>query len=165
MPSSTQQATHQTQQTQQAGPGRDRWAALALLCSSALMVILDGSVLNVALPSVQRDLGFSPAGLAWVANSYLVAFGGLLLLAGRLGDLVGRRQVFIAGLLVFSAASLACGLAWSPEVLVIARFVQGVGGALASGCSPSPGSRPPRSASSRSPAPVVPPSARWSAGS
>ncbi len=111
---------------------RSRWLALVVLCVGMLMVILDQTIVNVALPSIQADLGFSAAGLAWVVNGYLIAFGGLLLLAGRLGDLIGRRQVFLTGLLVFSVASLLCGLAESPGMLIAARFVQGVGGALAS---------------------------------
>ena len=97
-----------------------------------LMTILDQTIVNVALPSIQEDLGFSRSGLAWVVNAYLVAFGGLLLLSGRLGDLAGRRTVLVAGLSVFTAASLLCGVATSPGALVAARFVQGVGGALAS---------------------------------
>ncbi|MGC4817399.1 MFS transporter [Micromonospora sp. DT63] len=108
-----------------------RWPALLVLCAGSLMIILDGSVVSVALPSVQRDLGFTAAGLAWVVNAYLVAFGGLLLLAGRLGDLLGRRRVFLAGVVLFTLASLACATATGPAVLVAARFGQGVGGALA----------------------------------
>ena len=96
------------------------------------MIILDSTVVNVALPSIQSDLDFTQSGLAWVMNAYLIAFGGLLLLAGRLGDLVGRKSVFMAGLAVFTIASLVCGMAQSSEVLVAARFVQGVGGALTS---------------------------------
>src|SRR4051794_29898991 len=111
---------------------RSRWLALVVLCVGMLMVILDQTIVNVALPSIQADLGFSAAGLAWVVNGYLIAFGGLLLLAGRLGDLIGRRQVFLTGLLVFSVASLLCGLASSPGMLIAARFIQGIGGALAS---------------------------------
>ncbi len=95
------------------------------------MIVLDGTVVNVALPSIQSDLGFSQADLAWVVNAYMIAFGGLLLLAGRLGDLIGSKRVFIAGLIAFTAASLLCGLAWTRELLVAARFVQGVGGAMA----------------------------------
>jgi EmrB/QacA subfamily drug resistance transporter len=109
-----------------------RWLALVVLCAGMLMIILDQTIVNVALPSIQRDLGFSQAGLAWVVNAYLIAFGGLLLLAGRLGDLIGRRRVFLSGLAVFTAASLLCGLADSQEWLIAARFVQGVGGALGS---------------------------------
>src|SRR3954447_12075256 len=90
-----------------------RWPALVVLCAGMLMIILDQTIVNVALPSIQRDLGFSQSGLAWVVNAYLVAFGGLLLLAGRLGDLIGRRRVFLAGLAVFTAASLLCGAAQS----------------------------------------------------
>jgi EmrB/QacA subfamily drug resistance transporter len=97
-----------------------------------LMIVLDATVVNVALPSIQNDLRFTQSSLAWVVNAYLIAFGGLLLLAGRFGDLIGRRSVFMAGLVVFTVASLACGLAQSQEVLVIARFVQGVGGAMTS---------------------------------
>ena len=109
-----------------------RWLALVVLCAGMLMIILDQTIVNVALPAIQEDLGFSAAGLAWVVNAYLIAFGGLLLLAGRLGDLIGRRTVFLAGLAVFTLASLLCGLSVSPEMLIAARFVQGVGGALAS---------------------------------
>jgi EmrB/QacA subfamily drug resistance transporter len=97
-----------------------------------LMIILDSTVVNVALPSIQRDLGFKQASLAWVVNAYLITFGGLLLLAGRLGDLAGRKRVFMAGLGLFTLASLLCGAAQSQEMLVAARFVQGVGGALTS---------------------------------
>jgi EmrB/QacA subfamily drug resistance transporter len=109
---------------------RNRWAALYVLCIGALMIVLDATVVNVALPSIQDDLGFSASSLAWVVNAYLIAFGGLLLLAGRIGDLIGRRTVFLAGLGLFSVASLACGLATSEAMLVAARFVQGIGGAL-----------------------------------
>ena len=109
-----------------------RWLALVVLCAGMLMVILDQTIVNVALPTIQEDLGFSAAGLAWVVNAYLIAFGGLLLLAGRLGDLIGRRTIFLAGLAVFTLASLLCGLSGSPEMLIAARFVQGVGGALSS---------------------------------
>jgi EmrB/QacA subfamily drug resistance transporter len=111
---------------------RSRWAALVVLCAGMLMIVLDATVVNVALPAIQSDLGFSQSGLAWVVNAYLIAFGGLLLLAGRLGDLLSRRRVLLAGLGVFTAASLACGIAQSQQVLVAARFVQGVGGAMTS---------------------------------
>jgi EmrB/QacA subfamily drug resistance transporter len=113
-------------------PDRSRWIALVVLCVGVLMIVLDATVVNVALPSIQSDLGFSQADLAWVVNAYLIAFGGLLLLAGRLGDLISRRGVFLAGLAVFTLASLLCGSAQSKEVLVAARFVQGVGGAMTS---------------------------------
>jgi EmrB/QacA subfamily drug resistance transporter len=96
------------------------------------MVILDGTIVNVALPSIQSDLGFTQSNLAWVVNSYLIAFGGLLLLSGRLGDLVGRKRILIAGLVVFTVASLLCGLSVTPEQLIAARFIQGIGGALSS---------------------------------
>ncbi|HWB68789.1 MAG TPA: DHA2 family efflux MFS transporter permease subunit, partial [Solirubrobacterales bacterium] len=111
---------------------RSRWVALIVLCVGMLMIVLDATIVNVALPSIQDDLGFSQSSLAWVVNAYLIAFGGLLLLAGRLGDLIGRRSVFLGGLTLFTLASLACGLAQSQEVLVAARFIQGVGGALTS---------------------------------
>src|SRR5207244_6832689 len=87
-----------------------RWRALVVLCAGMLMIILDQTIVNVALPSIQRDLGFSQSSLAWVVNAYLIAFGGLLLLAGRLGDLIGRKTVFLTGLAVFTVASLWCGL-------------------------------------------------------
>jgi EmrB/QacA subfamily drug resistance transporter len=109
-----------------------RWIAVYVLCVGALMIVLDATVVNVALPSIQNDLGFSQSSLAWVVNAYLIAFGGLLLLAGRFGDLIGRKSVFMAGLGVFTVASLLCGLAQSQELLVAARFVQGVGGAMTS---------------------------------
>jgi EmrB/QacA subfamily drug resistance transporter len=111
---------------------RNRWIALYVLCTGMLMIVLDITVVNVALPSIQEDLGFSASGLAWVVNGYLIAFGGLLLLSGRLGDLLGRRNVFLAGLAVFVLASVLCGVAQSQEVLVGARFIQGVGGAMTS---------------------------------
>ncbi|HMJ04257.1 MAG TPA: DHA2 family efflux MFS transporter permease subunit, partial [Conexibacter sp.] len=123
--------TAQDRPPQQA-TGRERWIALVVLCAGFLMIILDQTIVNVALPSIQDDLGFSQSSLAWVVNAYLIAFGGLLLLAGRLGDLIGRKRVFLAGLAVFALASLACGLATSQEVLIGARFVQGVGGAMTS---------------------------------
>ncbi|MEZ5076384.1 MAG: DHA2 family efflux MFS transporter permease subunit [Solirubrobacterales bacterium] len=111
---------------------RSRWLALIVLCAGMLMIVLDATIVNVALPSIQDDLGFSQSSLAWVVNAYLIAFGGLLLLAGRLGDLLGRRDVFLVGLSLFAVASLACGVAGSQAVLVGARFIQGVGGALSS---------------------------------
>jgi EmrB/QacA subfamily drug resistance transporter len=111
---------------------RGRWIALVVLCVGVLMIILDSTVVNVALPSIQHDLGFSQANLAWVVNAYLISFGGLLLLAGRLGDLLGRRRVFLVGMVLFTAASALCGLSDSQVLLVTARFVQGIGGALTS---------------------------------
>ncbi|MFC5663499.1 MFS transporter [Kitasatospora misakiensis] len=130
-------------------PTRSRALALAVLCAGMLMIVLDGSIVTVALPAIQRDLGFTSADLTWTVNAYLIAFGGLLLLAGRLGDLVGRRKVFVAGLLLFTAASLLCALATDQGMLIAARFLQGVGGALASSVSlgmivtlfPEPGER------------------------
>ncbi|MCF2532512.1 MFS transporter [Yinghuangia soli] len=112
-----------------------RSLALALLCLGMLMVILDGTIVTVALPAIGEDLGFSAANLAWIMNIYMIAFGGLLLLAGRLGDIFGRKRMFLAGLAVFTVASLLCGVATSPEMLLIARFLQGAGGAMASAVS------------------------------
>jgi EmrB/QacA subfamily drug resistance transporter len=109
-----------------------RWLALVVLSAGMLMIILDATIVNVALPAIQNDLGFSQPNLAWVVNAYLIAFGGLLLLAGRLGDLLGRKRLFLLGLVVFTAASLLCGLANSPTLLITARFIQGAGGALTS---------------------------------
>jgi len=110
--------------------GERPWAALALVCFGALMIVLDGTIVNIALPSIQRDLGFSQAGLAWVVNAYILTFGGFLLLGGRAADLIGRRTVFTVGLAIFTAASLACGLASTQWVLMAARAVQGIGGAI-----------------------------------
>src|SRR5690242_20226137 len=119
--------------TAHSSPNRDtRWLALVVLCAGMLMIVLDATVVNVALPSIQNDLGFSQSGLAWVVNAYLIAFGGLLLLAGRLGDLLGGRRIFLAGVALFTAASLLCGVAQSSWWLVAARFIQGVGGAMTS---------------------------------
>jgi EmrB/QacA subfamily drug resistance transporter len=109
-----------------------RGTALGVLSAAGLMTILDGSIVTVAMPAIQQDVGFSPAGLSWMVNAYLIPFGGLLLLAGRLGDLIGRRAMFLAGNAVFTAASLLAGLATGPGTLIAARFVQGVGSAMAS---------------------------------
>src|SRR5438270_521419 len=111
---------------------RRRWLALVVVCLAQLMNTLDGTIVNVALPTIQADLHFSQANLTWVVNGYLITFGSFLLLAGRLGDLIGRKPVFLAGLLLFTAASAACGLAHDQVVLVAARLVQGVGGAVSS---------------------------------
>jgi EmrB/QacA subfamily drug resistance transporter len=111
---------------------RTRWLALYVLCAGMLMIVLDATIVNVALPSIQDDLGFSQNNLAWVINAYMIPFGGLLLLAGRMGDLLGQRRVFLFGLAIFTAASLLCAGAQSQEMLVGARFIQGIGGALAS---------------------------------
>ncbi|MER7672066.1 MFS transporter [Kitasatospora sp. NPDC096128] len=135
--------------TAPAAPARSRALALAVLCAGMLMIILDGSIVTVALPAIQDDLHFSPADLTWTVNAYLIAFGGLLLLAGRLGDLIGRKRVFVAGLALFTAASLLCAFATGQGVLIAARFLQGVGGAMASSVSlgmivtlfPEPGER------------------------
>src|SRR5881398_1668501 len=102
---------------------KNRWIALIVLCTGMLMIVLDVTVVNVALPSIQDDLGFSQSGLAWIVNAYLIAFGGLLLLAGRLGDLIGRRTIFLAGLTVFTLASVLCGVAQIQGLLVAARFI------------------------------------------
>jgi EmrB/QacA subfamily drug resistance transporter len=110
----------------------NRWAALYVLCAGVLMIVLDATVVNVALPSIKSDLDFTQNNLAWVVNAYLIAFGGLLLLSGRIGDLIGHRRVFLAGLAVFTGASLLCALSQSQEMLIASRFVQGAGGALAS---------------------------------
>jgi EmrB/QacA subfamily drug resistance transporter len=111
-------------------PDPRRWWALTLLCGAFFMVILDGTIVLVALPSIGADLGFSEQGLQWVLSAYALTFGGLLLLGGRAADLLGRRRVFIAGVLLFTTASLMCGLAWSPAALLAARVVQGVGAAI-----------------------------------
>jgi EmrB/QacA subfamily drug resistance transporter len=111
-------------------PDPRRWWALALLCGAIFMVLLDGTIVLVALPSIGADLGFSEQDLQWVLSAYALAFGGLLLLGGRAADLLGRRRVFMAGVLLFTAASLMCGLAWSPAALLAARVVQGVGAAI-----------------------------------
>ncbi|AXB47257.1 DHA2 family efflux MFS transporter permease subunit [Amycolatopsis albispora] len=113
-------------------PATARWFALSVLSAATLMVVLDGSVVTVALPWIQRDLGFSQAGLAWVVNAYLIAFAGSLLLSGRLGDLLGRRRIFLIGMVVFTVASLLCGIAADRTALVVFRFLQGAGGAMAS---------------------------------
>jgi EmrB/QacA subfamily drug resistance transporter len=107
-----------------------RWWALALLCGAFFMVILDASIVFVALPSIEADLGFSDQGLQWVVSAYALTFGGLLLLGGRAADLLGRRRVFMVGVLLFTGASLLCGLAWSPAALLAARALQGVGAAI-----------------------------------
>ena len=107
-----------------------RWWALALLCGAFFMVILDAAIVIVALPSIKADLGFTEQGLQWVLSAYAVTFGGLLLLGGRAADLLGRRRVFMAGLLIFTTASLLCGLAWAPAALLAARALQGVGAAV-----------------------------------
>jgi EmrB/QacA subfamily drug resistance transporter len=113
-------------------PDRGRWLALYVLCLGDLMIVLDSSIVNVALPSIRADLGFSQAGLAWVVNAYLLTFGGFLLLSGRLGDLYGNRRVFVAGVTGFTVASVACGLAPNAATLVVGRAIQGVGGAAVS---------------------------------
>lgn len=115
-----------------AGRTYSRWISLLVLCTGFLLIVVDSTVVNVALPSIQRDLGFTQAGLAWVVNAYLIAYGGLLLLAGRLGDLLGRKRVFLIGVVMFTVASVLCGLSFSQELLIAARFLQGIGGAVGS---------------------------------
>jgi EmrB/QacA subfamily drug resistance transporter len=114
------------------GRERRRWLALGVLCLGQLMMVLDATIVNVALPSIQRDLHFTQGSLTWVMNGYLITFGGFLLLAGRLGDLVGRKKVFLSGLVLFTAASVLCGVASDQTMLILARLLQGVGGAVAS---------------------------------
>jgi EmrB/QacA subfamily drug resistance transporter len=114
------------------GDERRRWISLVVLCAGFLMIILDQTIVNVALPSIQTDLHFTQSNLAWVVNAYLIAFGGLLLLVGRVGDLIGRKRIFLVGLTVFTAASVLCGLADTQGLLIGARFVQGIGGAMTS---------------------------------
>ncbi|MFD0069091.1 MFS transporter, partial [Streptomyces sp. NPDC127574] len=126
MPSRTGPTSHPTPRTY------SRRASLVVLCAGTLMTVLDGNIVTVAMPAIQEDLGFSAAGLAWVVNAYLSPLGGLQLLAGRLGDLVGRRRMFTAGLAVFTAASVLCGVATGPAPLIAARALQGVGGAMTS---------------------------------
>jgi EmrB/QacA subfamily drug resistance transporter len=111
---------------------RNRWLALYVLCAGMLMIVLDATIVNVALPTIQDSLGFSQSNLAWVVNAYMIPFGGLLLLAGRIGDLVGQRRIFLSGLAVFTVASVVCAASQSQEMLVGARFVQGIGGAFSS---------------------------------
>src|SRR5437764_5539709 len=115
-----------------AGADTRRWLGLVVVCLAQLMNTLDATIVNVALPTIQADLGFSQANLTWVVNAYLISYGSFLLLAGRLGDLVGRKRVFIAGLLIFTVASAMCGFAHDQAVLVAARFIQGIGGAVSS---------------------------------
>src|SRR5205823_10425799 len=111
---------------------RRRWIALAVLCLGQLMMVLDATIVNVALPAIQRELHFTQQNLTWVMNGYLITFGGFLLLAGRVGDLVGRKKVFLAGLVLFTAASMLCGVAGDQTMLIVARLLQGIGGAVAS---------------------------------
>jgi EmrB/QacA subfamily drug resistance transporter len=118
--------------TQSANADRRRWIALAVLCLGQLMMVLDATIVNVALPSIQRDLHFTQANLTWVIDGYMITFGGFLLLAGRFGDLVGRKRVFLSGLVLFVASSILCGVSDSQAMLIGARLLQGVGGAVAS---------------------------------
>src|SRR3981081_2635075 len=110
---------------------RQRWLALVVVCLGQLMIVLDSTIVNVALPSIQRDLHFTQANLTWVVNAYLITYGSFLLLAGRAGDLIGRKRIFIAGVVVFTVASVLSGLAYDPLTTIGAPFLQGRGGALA----------------------------------
>ena len=112
--------------------GRKRWLALIVLCFGDLMIVLDTTIVNVALPSIRADLGFSQTSLVWGVNAYMLTFGGFLLLGGRLGDLFGHRRLFLLGIILFTLASLACGLANAQVPLIAARAVQGLGGAVVS---------------------------------
>src|SRR4051794_38910819 len=127
----TSQTSPQAQDADKAA-SKSRWLALYVLCLGDLMIVLDQSIVNVALPSIRADLGFSQASLAWVVNAYLLTFGGFLLLSGRLGDLLGNRKVFLGGVVAFTVASAVCGLAPTAELLVVGRAVQGLGGAAVS---------------------------------
>src|SRR3954471_5470107 len=118
--------------TTQTQTDRRRWLALYVLCTGMLMIVIDATIVNVALPSIQDDLGFSQSNLAWVVNAYLIPFGGLLLLAGRMGDLLGQRRIFLGGVAVFILASLLCAAAETQGMLIAGRFLAGVGGAFAS---------------------------------
>src|SRR6187402_448234 len=112
--------------------GRKRWWALIVLCLGVLMIVLDTTIVNVALPSIRTDLHFTETSLVWVVNAYMLTYGGFLLLGGRLGDLYGHRRLFLAGLVLFTLASLVCGIASTQWALVTARAVQGLGGAVVS---------------------------------
>src|SRR3989440_1678870 len=109
-----------------------RWLALVILCLGTLMIVLDATIVNVAVPSIREDLGFTESSLAWVVNAYLLTFGGFLLLGGRLGDLFGHRRLFLIGIVLFTLASLACGLSTSQGTLIASRAIQGLGGAVVS---------------------------------
>jgi MFS family permease len=115
---------------QETAPDPRRWWALALLCGAFFMVILDAAIVTVALPSIEKELDFSAQGLQWVVSAYALTFAGLLLLGGRAADLLGRRRVFMVGVVVFTVASLFCGLAWSDQALIGARAFQGIGAAI-----------------------------------
>src|SRR2546425_10174727 len=114
-------------------PNLRRWMALVVVCFGQLMIMLDTTIVNVALPYIQRDLGFSQAGLTWVVNAYLIAYGSFLLVAGRMGDLIGRRKVFLAGVFLFTVASVGTGFATGAQNLIVGRFLQGLGGSLSAG--------------------------------
>src|SRR5215471_11566095 len=119
-----------TESAPRAEPDSRRWWALALLCGAFYMVILDAAIVTVALASIKEELGFTPQGLQWVVSAYALTFAGLLLLGGRAADMLGRRRVFMVGLVLFTIASLLCGLAWSDEALIGARAFQGIGAAV-----------------------------------
>src|SRR5262245_12835414 len=115
--------------------GRKRWWALIVLCLGVLMIVLDTTIVNVALPSIRTDLHFTETSLVWVVNAYMLTFGGFLLLGGRLGDIFGHRKMFLMGITLFTVASLACGLSTSQTMLIASRAVQGIGGAVVSAVS------------------------------
>jgi EmrB/QacA subfamily drug resistance transporter len=135
MPAAATTATPAPTAPTEASDPPSRWLALGVIAAGMLMIILDGSIVTVAMPAIQTDLGFSATSLSWVVNAYLIAFGSLLLLAGRLGDLIGRKRMFLAGTTVFTAASVLAGAATSPAVLIAARFLQGIGSAMAAAVS------------------------------
>src|SRR5258708_37364820 len=112
---------------------RQRWLALVVICFGQLMIMVDATIVNVALPSIQRDLHFSQANLTWVINAYLITYGSFLLLAGRAGDLIGRKKIFLAGVAMFTVASVLSGLTQDALMLVVARALQGLGGAFSGG--------------------------------
>ncbi|HLN06346.1 MAG TPA: MFS transporter, partial [Acidimicrobiales bacterium] len=121
---------HLTSPSPASSSDRRRWFALAVVCLAQLMIVLDTTIVNVALPAIQRDLNFGQGTLTWVINAFLVTFASFLLLSGRLGDLFGRKRVFLAGVIVFTAASALCGLAFDQGTLIGARFIQGIGAAM-----------------------------------
>jgi EmrB/QacA subfamily drug resistance transporter len=137
VPAGLEVSTERSERSSGTGSVRQhrRWLALVLVCLSSLMIVLDSTIVNVALPAIQRDLGFSQAGLAWIFNAYLLTFGGFMLLAGRAADLFGRRRFLMVGFAIFTLASVTCGFATSQAVIVVARGVQGIGGSIVSAVS------------------------------
>src|SRR5207247_2175283 len=125
----------------QAAPNPRPWLTLAVVGAAFFMTVLDVAIVNVAIPSIQKDLNIAESTVQWVITAYAITFGGFLLLGGRMSDLLGRRRIFIAGLVLFTLASLACGFAWSAGVLIVSRAVQGLGGAILSPAASPEGSR------------------------